>query len=64
MEGTCDADMACTFTGTYNDPIAQGPVTTTMTTRWTDPTTEVMEMHGPGPDGNEVKMMELIYTKQ
>ena len=64
MEGTCDAEMTCTFTGTYNDPIVQGPVMTRMTTRWTSPTTQVMEMHGPGPDGNEVKMMELTYTKQ
>ena len=64
MQGTCDADNTCTFTGTYNDPIVGGPVTSTMTTRWTGPTTEVMEMHGPGPDGNEVKMMELLYTKK
>ena len=64
MEGTCDAKMSCTFTGTYNDPIAKGPVTMRMTTRWTSPTTEVMEMHGPGPDGKEVKMMELVYTKK
>jgi hypothetical protein len=64
MEGTCDAKMACAFTGTYNDPIAKGPVTSRMTVRWTSPTTEVMEMHGPGPDGKEVKMMELIYTKK
>jgi hypothetical protein len=64
MEGSCDAEMSCTFTGTYNDPIVQGPVTSRMTTRWTSPTTEVMEMHGPGPDGKEVKMMELTYTKK
>ncbi len=64
MEGTCDADMACTFTGTYNDPIAEGPVKSRMTFHWTSPTTEVMEMYGPGPDGTEVKMIEVIYTKQ
>lgn len=64
MEGTCDPEMSCTFTGTYNDPIAKGPVASTMTFRWTSPTTEVLEMHGPGPDGKEVKMMELIYTKK
>ena len=64
MEGTCDAEMTCTFTGTYNDPIAKGPVKSRMIFRWTSPTTEVLEMHGPGPDGKEVKMMELIYTKK
>lgn len=63
MEGTCDAEMACTFTGTYNDPIAEGPVKTRMTFRWTSSTTEVMEMYGPGPDGTEVKMIEVTYTK-
>ncbi len=64
MEGTCDAEMVCVFTGTYNDPIVKGPVTTKMTMRWTSPTTQVMEMHGPGPDGQELKMMELTYTKK
>ena len=64
MEGSCDAEMTCTFSGTYNDPITQGPVASTMTFRWTSPTTEVLEMHGPGPDGKEVKMMELVYTKK
>ena len=64
MEGTCDAQMACTFTGTYNDPIAKGPVKSKMSFSWTSPTTEVLEMYGPGPDGKEVKMMELVYTKK
>ena len=64
MEGTCDAEMTCTFTGTYNDPIAKGPVKSRMIFRWTSPTTEVLEMHGPGPDGQEVKMMDMIYTKK
>ena len=64
MQGTCDTDMACTFTGTYNDPITKGPVQMTMSSRWTSPTTEVMEMTGPGPDGKETKMMELTYKKQ
>ncbi len=63
-EGSCDEQMACTFTGSYNDPMAGGPVTSRMTIRWTSPTTEVMEMYGPGPDGKEVKMMELVYTKK
>jgi hypothetical protein len=26
--------------------------------------TEVFEMHGPGPDGKEFKMMEITYTRK
>ena len=55
---------ACTFTGSWNDPVRKGPVTARMTTRWTSPTTEVFEMYGPGRDGKEMKMMEITYTKK
>lgn len=61
--GTCDDQGACRFTGGWNDPITKGKVTTRMTTRWPDPDTEVFEMHGPGPDGKEMKMMEITYTR-
>ncbi len=63
-KGTCDAEQACTFTGSWNDPIKKGPVTMRMTTRWTSPTTQIFEMHGPGKDGKEIKMMEMTYTKK
>jgi hypothetical protein len=63
-EGTCDANKACTFTGSWNDPVKKGPVTARMTTRWTNPTTEVFEMYGPGKDGKEMKMMEIVYTRK
>jgi Protein of unknown function (DUF1579) len=64
-EGTCDAQTkACTFTGSWNDPVKKTPVTARMTTRWTSPTTEVFEMYGPGRDGKEMKMMEITYTKK
>jgi hypothetical protein len=63
-EGTCDASRACTFTGSWNDPIKKAPVTARMTSRWTTPTTEVFEMYGPGRDGKEMKMMEMTYTKK
>jgi hypothetical protein len=63
-QGTCDAKNVCTFTGTWNDPVKKGPVTSRMTSRWTSPTTEVFEMYGPGKDGKEFKMMELTYTKK
>ena len=63
-EGACDAQNACTFKGTWNDPVKKGPVTSRMTTRWTSPSTQVFEMHGPAPDGTEFKMMEITYTKK
>ena len=63
-EGECDAKQTCKFIGTYSDPITKDPVTMRMNSRWTSPTTEVFEMHGPGPDGNEVKMIEITYTKK
>ena len=63
-EGDCDAAGACTFTGSWNDPVTKAEVSARMTTKWTSPTVEVFEMHGPGPDGKEMKMMEITYTKR
>jgi hypothetical protein len=63
-EGTCDAAKTCSFTGSWNDPIKKGPVKARMTTRWTSPTTEVFELHAPGRDGKEMKMMEIVYTRK
>jgi hypothetical protein len=63
-EGTCDAQMACTFMGSWNDPVKKAPVRARMTTRWTSPTTEVFEMYGPDKKGAEMKMMEITYTRK
>jgi hypothetical protein len=63
-EGTCDAAGACTFNGSWNDPTSKAKVTARMTSRWTDANTEVFEMFGPGPDGKEMKMMEITYRKR
>lgn len=63
-EGTCDAPNACTFTGSWNDPVKKGVVTARMTSRWTSPTTEVFEMYVPGRDGKEFRMMEITYTRK
>ena len=64
-EGSCDAKaQACTFTGSWNDPIKKAPFKARMTTRWTSPTTEIFEMYGPGKDGKEMKMMEITYLKK
>jgi hypothetical protein len=63
-EGTCDDQGACNFTGGWNDPITKAKVSARMTTRWTDANNEVFEMYGPGPDGKEMKMMEITYTRK
>ncbi|HVE49832.1 MAG TPA: DUF1579 domain-containing protein [Casimicrobiaceae bacterium] len=63
-EGTCDASKSCKFTGSWNDPVKKGRVKARMTSRWTNPSTEVFEMHGPGRDGKEMKMLEITYTKK
>lgn len=63
-EGDCDAEGACTFTGSWNDPVTRGKINARMTSRWTSPTVEVFEMFGPGPDGKESRMMEITYTKR
>lgn len=63
-EGSCDAAMTCAYTGSHVDPVSKKPQSTRMTTRWTDASTEVLEMYGPGPDGKEAKMMEITYRKR
>ena len=63
-EGTCDAKQACTFKGSWHDPLTKKLVTSRMTSRWTSPTVEVFEMYVPGKDGKETKMMEITYTKK
>lgn len=63
-EGSCDDAGACTFTGSWNDPVTKGKTTARMTTKWTSPTVEVFEMYGPGPDGKDMKMMEITYTRR
>jgi hypothetical protein len=63
-DGSCDADGACAFTSSWIDPIKKQKVNSRMTTRWTDANTEVFEMYGPAPDGKEVKMMEITYTRK
>jgi len=64
-EGTCDAQVKnCTFTGSWTEPIKKTLITARMTLKWTDPKTEIFEMFTPGPDGKEMKMMEITYKKK
>ena len=64
-EGTCNEQQkTCAFTGSWNDPVTKKPVKARMNTKMTSPTVEVFEMYAPGPDGKEMKMMEITYTKK
>jgi hypothetical protein len=63
-EGSCDAKQACKYTGGWHDPVTKSFVKVRMESRWTSPTTQIFEMHGPGKDGKEMKMMEITYTKK
>lgn len=63
-DGECDDQGSCTFTGSWNDPVSKGKITARMTSRWTDADTEVFEMYTPGPDGKEMKMMEITYSRR
>jgi hypothetical protein len=38
---------ACTFNGSWNDPVTKGKINARMTTKWTRPTVEVFEMYAP-----------------
>jgi len=63
-DGECDDKDACSFTGSWNDPISKQKTTAHMKSHWTDASTEVFEMNAPGPDGKEFKMMEITYKKK
>ena len=63
-DGTCDAQGSCTFAGTSSDAVRKKPMKTRMTSKWTNPTTEVFTMYGPDRKGKEYKMMEITYTKK
>ena len=62
-KGSCDAKGACTFTGSYDDPVKKTVVTLRMTTRQDGPK-EIFEMYSPDKSGKEFKMMEITYTKR
>lgn len=63
-DGSCDAKMACVYTGSWVDPVTKEKVGSRMTSRWPDANTEIFEMYGPAPDGREVKMMEITYRRK
>jgi hypothetical protein len=63
-KGDCDENHTCTYVGTYNDPVKGGPVTSRHVVKSISPDEQYFEMYGPDRDGNEVKMMEMVYTRR
>ncbi len=59
--GTCK-DSKCEFEGKAFDPVT-GKLATSRMTSEHSATREVHAMYGPGPDGKEFKMMELVYSR-
>ena len=62
--GSCDEKDACTFSGSWVDPVSKKTITSRMVSHWSGADAETFEMFGPGPDGKEFKMMEITYTRQ
>jgi len=62
--GTLDATgKVMTSTMTYSDCQSGKEVVSRSVGRIVDDKTHVFEMFGPGPDGKEIKMMEITYRK-
>ncbi len=65
MTGTWDtATKSVTFTGKEMDPETMTEKDFKETFRVIDDNTQMMEMFAPGPDGKDVKMMEIKFTRK
>jgi hypothetical protein len=63
--GTCDAaGKKCEDKGDMMDPMTGQKSYMRSVTTWTSDKSFTMEMSGPGPSGQEVKMMEFVVTKK
>lgn len=63
-EGHCNLVDACTFNGSWNDPVTKGRVNARMESHWVTPATEVFTMYAPDSDGKQYKMMEITYSRR
>jgi Protein of unknown function (DUF1579) len=52
-----------TLSGTFPDPMSGKDTTVRQLVTIVDDNTHKMEMWGPGPDGKDAKMMEIVYTR-
>ena len=65
MEGPWDdAGKSINFTGKGMDPMTMKESNYRETFKMVDDNNQVMEMYGPGPGGNEFKMMEIKFTRK
>ena len=65
MKGTFDkAGKILTSTGQMNDFVTGKPMTMRNKTTIVSPDEILFELFGPGPDGKEVRMMEIRYTRK
>jgi hypothetical protein len=62
--GTCDAANVCTFSGDSWDPMSGKKVNMRSVLSWVDADTFKMVMYGPGPDGKEFQMMEIVAKRK
>jgi len=64
-EGTYDpATKTLAMSTSMYDPMHKKVMPARLVTRIVDPTTHVFEYWGAGPDGKEMKMMEITYKKK
>ena len=61
--GSCDGKGTWTMSGDMADPATGKMVSTRSVTKIVDDNTFVMEMYAPGPDGKEVKAMEVTAKR-
>jgi len=63
--GSCDdAVKVCTYTGDVWDPMSGKKSTMKSVITWIDDNNFKNEMYGPGPDGKEAKMMEIVAKRK
>lgn len=62
--GSCDAKGVCTYSGDSWDPMSGQKMTMRSVMSWSGDNSFKTEMYAPGPDGKEMKMMEIVATRK
>ena len=63
--GSCDdAVKVCTYHGEMWDPMSGKKTSMKQVITWMDDNNFKNEMYGPGPDGKEAKMMEIVAKRK
>lgn len=64
FEGTCsDGGKRSEMRATFDDPMTKKRSYMRSVNTWKDEKTVVMESYSPGPDGKEIKNMEITFTR-